>query len=114
MATNSIDSTIRIFDSFYDLDLVVNADQYEIVLSFFNNYTENDRVAKSFTQTIFRIANELQVNVLDLLQTFEGSDSLKVSLTMAYYLNSLSNKTIMYGVNNLIIPNETVQRNVVQ
>jgi hypothetical protein len=114
VATNSIDSTIRIFDSFYDLDLVVNADQYEIVLSFFNNYTENDRVAKSFTQTIFRIANELQVNVLDLLQTFEGSDSLKVSLTMAYYLNSLSNKTIMYGVNNLIIPNETVQRNVVQ
>lgn len=108
------DLTVKIFDAFYDLNLVVNADQYEVVWSYFKQYTSSDVVAKSFTQTLFRIANETQINVLDLLQTFEGSDSMKVTLTMAYYLNSVSNKTVMFGVNNLIVPNNTVQRNIVQ
>lgn len=110
----STDITVRVFDQFYDLDLVVNADQYEIVYSFFKNYTSSIATAKSFTQTLFRIANETQVNVLDLLKTFEGSDKLKITLTMAYYLNNISNQTILFGVNNVVVPNETVQRNIIQ
>jgi hypothetical protein len=109
-----LDPTVRIFDKFYDLDLVVGADQYEIVLSFFRGYTTNEAVAKSFTQTLFRVANETQLDVMDLLQSFDGSDKLKITLTMAYYLNSISNKTVMFGVNNLVRPVEAVQRNVVQ
>lgn len=108
------DTTVRIFDEFYNLDLAVDANQYEIVYSFFKGYTSNIATARSFTQTLFRIANETQINVLDLLQTFEKSDRLKVSLTMAYYLNSVSNQTVLFGVNNVIVPNETVQRNIVQ
>jgi len=108
------DTTVRIFDAFYDLDLQVGADQYEVVWSFFKAYTSNDVVAKSYTQTLFRVASETNINVLDLLQSFEGSDSMKITLTMAYYLNSVSNKTVMFGVNNLIIPNNAVQRNIVQ
>ena len=108
------DQTVRIFDQFYDLDLVVNADQYEIVLSFFRDYTSNEAIAKSFAQTLFRIANQTQENVLDLLQTFQGGDYIKVSLTMAYYLNSLSNRTVLFGYTNVIQPVESVQRNIVQ
>lgn len=108
------DITVRIYDQFYNLDLAVNADEYEVVLSFFKQYCSTLKTAESFTQTLFRISNELQENVLDLLNTFEGSDSLKVSLTMAYYLNNNSNKTVMFGVNNVLKPVESVQRNVVQ
>lgn len=115
MAQNpSIDYTVRIFDQFYNLDLAVNADTYEVVRSFFTGYTSSERVAKSFTDTLFRISNITQVPVLDLLQTFEGNDRLKVSLTMAYYLNSVSNKTVLYGVNQVKAPNQTVARNIVQ
>ena len=109
-----LDATVRIFDQFYNLDLVVNADQYEIVRSFFTQYTSNEAVARSFSQTLFRIANETQINVLDLLQSFEGGDNMKITLTMAYYLNSISNKTVMFGVNTLVRPVESAQRNVVQ
>jgi hypothetical protein len=108
------DITVRIYDQFYNLDLAVNADEYEVVLSFFKQYCSTLKTAESFTQTLFRISNELQENVLDLLNTFEGSDSLKVSLTMAYYLNNNSNKTVMFGVNSVLKPVESVQRNVVQ
>lgn len=110
----ALDTTVRVFDQFYDLDLVVNADQYEIVYSFFKNYTANISTAKSFTQTLFRIANETQINVLDLLKTFQGSDKMKITLTMAYYLNNISNQTVLFGVNNVVVPNETVQRNIIQ
>ena len=110
----AVDTTVKIFDQFYNLDLVVNADQYEIVYSFFKGYTSSIATAQSFTTTLFLIANQTQSNVLELLQKFEGSDKLKVSLTMAYYLNSVSNKTVMFGVNNVLVPNNTVQRNILQ
>jgi hypothetical protein len=110
----AVDTTVKIFDQFYNLNLVVNADQYEIVYSFFKEYTSSIATAQSFTTTLFLIANQTQSNVLELLQTFEGSDKLKVSLTMAYYLNSVSNKTVMFGVNNVLVPNNTVQRNILQ
>jgi hypothetical protein len=110
----AVDTTVKIFDQFYNLNLVVNSDQYEIVYSFFKGYTSSIVTAQSFTTTLFLIANQTQSNVLELLQTFEGSDKLKVSLTMAYYLNSVSNKTVMFGVNNVLVPNNTVQRNILQ
>ena len=110
----TVDTTVKIFDQFYNLNLVVNADQYEIVYSFFKEYTSSIATAQSFTTTLFLIANQTQSNVLELLQTFDGSDKLKVSLTMAYYLNSVSNKTVMFGVNNILVPNNTVQRNILQ
>lgn len=110
----ALDTTVRIFDQFYDLDLVVNGDQYEVVYSFFKNYTPSIATAKSFTQTLFRIANETQINVLDLLQTFQGSDKLKITLTMAYYLNTIGNSTVLFGVNNVVSPNNLVQRNIIQ
>lgn len=109
----AIDTTVRIFDQFYNLDLVVNADQYELVLSFFRQYS-NEATARAFAQTLFRIANDLQEDVLDLLATFEGADALQVNLTMAYYLNSSSNRTVMFGVSNVLTPVNAVQRNVVQ
>jgi hypothetical protein len=110
----AVDTTVKIFDQFYNLDLVVNADQYEIVYSFFKGYTSSIATAQSFTTTLFLIANQTQSNLLEILQTFECSDKLKVSLTMAYYLNSVSNKTVMFGVNNVLVPNNTVQRNILQ
>lgn len=108
------DTTVRIFNEFYNLDLVVDAYNYEIVYSFFKSYTADEQMARSFAENLFRIANLTQVPVQDLLQTFQGNDALNVSLTMAYYLNSISNRTVMFGVNNLNPPNQYAQRNVVQ
>ena len=108
------DYTVKIFDQFYDLDLVVDASEYEVVQSFFDGYTTDKNVSKSFSETLFRISNLTQIPVLDLLQSFQGSDAMKVNLTMAYYLNSVSNKTTMFGVMNVMAPNNVVSRNIVQ
>jgi len=108
------DSTIRIFNEFYNVKLTVSANEYEIVNSFFRNYTSDEKVAISYTETLFRISNETDIDVLTLLDSFQSSDSMKITLTMAYYLNSLSDKTVLYGINNVIMPNQVVQRNIIQ
>ena len=108
----SLDYTVRIFDQFYNLDLVVNASEYEIVNSYFKNYSSEEQVSKSFTDTLFRISNLTQIPVLELLQTFQSGDNPSISRTMAYYLNSVSNKNVLYGVSNVITPNQAVLRNV--
>ena len=108
------DQTVRIFNEFYNLELRVSANEYEIVQSFFRGYTDSVDVANNFTETLFRISNETGIEVLTLLDTFQSEDSMKVSLTMAYYLNSFSDKTVLYGVSNLLMPNARVQRNIVQ
>ncbi len=110
----SVDQTIRIFNEFYDLKLVVSANEYEIVRAFFMNYTTSDAVAKSYTETLFRISNQTDIPVLTLLDSFQAEDSMKVTLTMAYYLNSFSDKTVMFGINNIITANQQVERNILQ
>lgn len=110
----AMDQTVRIFNEFYNLRLVVSANEYEIVNSFFRGYTTSDSVAKNFTEILFRIANQTGIDVLELLDSFDATDSMKTTVMMAYYLNSFSDKTVLYGVNNLIIANQAVERNIVQ
>lgn len=108
------DQTVQIFDNFYSGKFSVNANEYEIVRSFFAGYTTNSKIASSYTETLFRISNDSGIDVLTLLDTFQGSDAMKVTLTLAYYLNSASDKTVLYGISSIISPMTTVQRNIIQ
>lgn len=108
------DYTVRIFDQFYALDLVVNAADYEVVYSYFLDYSNNPTTAKYFTEALFRISNVTQVNIMELLKTFQTSSNPDVSRIMAYYLNSVSPKNVLYGVNQVSTPNFVVARNVVE
>lgn len=92
-----------------------SANDYDVVVSFFKKYTNNTYSAQSSASTLYAIAKQSGTSVLDLLQTFQGLDSMKVSLTMAYYLNSLNpTKVVMYGINSILTPSNTIQRNIIQ
>jgi len=108
------DSTLRLFNQFYDLDLVVNANEYEVVLSYFKSKTTQEKTAQSYTENLFRISNQTDIDVLTLLDSFQKSDDMTITAVMAYFLNSFSDKTVMFGVNNVIVPNNGVARNIVQ
>lgn len=109
------DLTVRIFDNFYNLDLAVNANDYDIVYSFFKENCKDDSVAKSFTETLFRVSNTVNVPVMELLQNIEGKSKMDIQLTLAYYLNTISpTKTVLYGINSVVVPNNNTQRNILQ
>lgn len=110
-----VDPTIKIFDSFYAVQLRVPSDQYDIVRSFFLGVSESQRIANNFTAVLFRVAQETQIDALDLLQQLQGAgDKLRMNQILAYYLNSLKSKTSLYGIGTIPKPNQPVSRNIVQ
>lgn len=110
----SLDKTVRIFDSFYSLDLMVGAAQYDIVYGYFSNVCKTKNIADNFTTTLFRISTQTGVDVLSLLEQIKGSpNNVEMNKIMCYYLNSLKSKTSLYGVSIIPRPVLPVARNIV-
>lgn len=110
----SLDQTIRIFDSFYAINLTVNGDQYDIVHAYFLSVCESKNIADNFTAVLFRIAQETQISALDLLDQIKGTTKMEMNQTLAYYLNSFKSKTSLYGIAIIPKSNQPVSRNIVQ
>ena len=114
---NNLDQTIKIFDSFYSYNAVVNADEYDIVHSFFVGVCDTVAIADNFTAALFRISQETGIPVaqlMDYLTGKSGNPALHMSTTICYFLNSLKSKTALYGVSQLPLPNQPVARNILQ
>ena len=113
---NSLEQTIRVFDSFYSVDLQVGATQYDIVHGYFKSVCETRLIADNFTVTLFRIAQQTGIDVLILLDELKGkgTSTLQMNKIMSYYLNGLKSKTSLYGVSVIPRPNVPTARNIVQ
>lgn len=110
----SIDNTVKIFDNFYNVNMVVPTNQYDIVRSFFKGVCTDARTAENFTAFLFRIAQEAGLDALSMLEIIKGvNNSIELNQTMAYYLNSFKSKTSLYGVAVVPKPVQPVARNVV-
>jgi hypothetical protein len=110
----STDQTVRIFDSFYSFDTIVNAGEYDIVHSYFISICDTVKIADNFTAALFKIAQETQIYILDLLGQIKGKSTMELNQIMAYYLNSFKSKTTLYGVSIAPRPNQPVARNIIQ
>jgi len=109
-----IDETIRIFDTFYDVQVNVNAADFDIVNSYFVSVSETKEIADRFTSFFFRISQEANVSVRELLDSIRGQeDNLQMNKVISYYLNAFKSRTSLYGITNILKPNLSVQRNVV-
>ena len=106
-------SSTRIVDSFYKFDIVVNANEFDLVNSYFNSVCANSNIAKTFTAYLFRISNMTNLPVQYLLDEIKGKSKLEVNTVIAYYLNSFKSKTVLYGVSSVPSPNVPVARNIV-
>lgn len=109
------DRTIIIFDNFYNTKLDINANEYDIVFSFFKSTSNNDTIAGNFTASLFRISQEAGIPVLDLLEQLKGlPNKLEMNKVICYFLNSFKSNTALYGVGVVPRPNQLAARNVVQ
>jgi hypothetical protein len=110
---SQLDSSTRLFDSFYNFELVIDANRYEIVYSTLYDITKSKSVASNFTTILFRIAETTGDDVLALLDTLRNKSFDEMNYQMALYLNSIKSKTTLYGINDQPVPNEYVQRNII-
>lgn len=110
----SLDNTIKIYDSFYSVNMIVGADQFDIVYGYFTGICDTKNIAANFTAFLFRIAQETDIDVLELLTQIQGADNkLQMNKILAYYLNSFKSRTSLYGVASSPQPNLPVARNIV-
>ena len=109
----SLDQTVRIFDSFYSFNLVVPGNQYDIVHSYFVGVCATKNIADNFTAVLFRIAQDTDISVLDLLDQIKGKTKMQMNQIIAYYLNSFKSKTSLYGIAIVPKSNQPVSRNIV-
>lgn len=109
-----IDQTVQIFDRFYEYSANVPAMEYDVVLSFFRSVFTTTLAAENMTTALFRIAEESNTPVLTLLQSMEGQNSVQLTISMAYYLNSVRSPATLLGVLQPTTPNYYTARNVRQ
>ena len=111
---NTIDKTVKLFDEFYAFNLVINGNDYDVVRSYFISVCDTVQIAENFTVYLFRIAQETQISVMDLLDYIKGKSVLEVNTFLGYYLNTFKSKTSLYGFGAIPQPNQTVARNILQ
>ena len=110
-----LDQTVRIFDQFYNYDENVPAAEYDAVYSFFRSIYGTSEAAGNFTVSLFRISQQSNIPVMDLLQQMQGVNSqAELNLTLAYYLNAIRSPATLLGINAVTTPNYYVARNVRQ
>ena len=108
----AVDITVRVFDDFYNFAIEVDANTWDIVNSYMLSVFRTAEAAENFSTTLFRIADETQVPVLDILAQLQGMDTIDLTATLAYYLNGLRSPATLLGVNEPVTPNAYVARNV--
>jgi len=108
----AIDITVRVFDDFYNFAVEVDANTYDIVNAYMLSVFRTADAAENFTTTLFRIAQQTRVPVLDILAEIQGMDTIQLTATLAYYLNGLRSGTTLLGINEPVTPNFYTARNV--
>jgi len=117
------DQTVQIFDNFYNVELNVPADKWDVVYSMFLGAAATEsrqsesakKTAAQFATVLFRLAQETDTDIMVFVDYMRGRNSTKLQLNaeMAFYLNLLRTKTALYGVSTAPAPNQSVQRNVI-
>jgi hypothetical protein len=110
----NLDRTVRVFDSFYEYDVNVPVNEYDVVYSYFRSQMSTDTTAGNFTVSLFRVAEETNTPALTLLDAFRGNNGVSLDVNLAYYLNSIRNRAALLGVGVPIQSNFYAARLVVQ
>ena len=111
-ANPNVDGTVKIFDEFYAYSASVTQSEYDAVYSYFRSVFGTAEAAGNFTVSVFRISESSGIPVMTLLQEFQGQSAPELTLTLAYYLNSIRSNSTLLGLNAATTPNFYVARNV--
>jgi hypothetical protein len=108
----SASSSVQLFTQFYGTDLIVNADEYDLVIGYMRSVCSTDLIAQNLTTAIFKIANETGISIQALLDEIQGQKKLQLSATLSYFLNMIRSSSSYLAVGEPITPQIYAARNV--
>ena len=106
------DTTTAIYDRFYEYAATVSSSEWDAINSYFLSVFASADAAANFATTLFRIAKQTGVPVMDLFQQLQGKSGLELTVVLAYYLNSVRSPCTLLGVSTPVIPNYYAAHNV--
>lgn len=106
------DPTVRAFDDFYQRELVIDQNQYDVVYSFFKKIFASEEQAGNFTLSVFQINEDSGIPVDTLLQELSTQNQIQITATLAYYLNNQRSNTTLLGITTIPTPNQYTARNI--
>ena len=105
-------TTTKIYDQFYNVNTVVDTNEYDYVYAFFKSVMLDETVAKEFTAQVFMMTKDTGVSALEYVESVRGQNAQTLTLTMAYYLNQTRSNSTLLGVGAVVTPNYYAARNV--
>tara|TARA_R110001592_G_scaffold26126_2_gene98262 strand:- start:86 stop:457 length:372 start_codon:yes stop_codon:yes gene_type:complete len=98
------------FTNYFTNQISMTDNEYEATKSFFVARTKNNDAAAALTAAVIEAANELNVNIVDIIEEFKTAGDLKSSIPT--FLNLSRRTTSLLGYEQNIKPNENVARQV--
>jgi len=106
------DPTVRAFDEFFQRELVIDQNQYDVVYSFFSSIFASQDQAQNFTLSVFQISEDNGESVEDILNQLRNQNTIQITATLAYYLNNQRSNTTLLGITSISTPNQYTARNI--
>tara|TARA_B110000503_G_C7158377_1_gene418439 strand:+ start:2795 stop:3163 length:369 start_codon:yes stop_codon:yes gene_type:complete len=109
---DSADKTRVIFDRFFEKEIAYPSNQVDAVIGFFVRRGFEEQAALSVGSVLLQQAKIDGVNVLELLDTLNGLDSVKLSNLIVSILNANRSAISKLGLRNQSTTNPTEARNI--
>tara|TARA_B100001057_G_scaffold411155_1_gene426616 strand:+ start:8391 stop:8759 length:369 start_codon:yes stop_codon:yes gene_type:complete len=97
------------FTNYFTNQISMTDNEFEAAKSFFIARTKNPDAAAALTAAVIEAANELNINIIDIIKEFDGSN-LKSSIPT--FLNLSRRTSSLLGYEQNIKPNENIARQV--
>jgi fructose-1,6-bisphosphatase len=98
------------FVNYYNSQIKMTDNEYELVKSFFVQRTDNVEAAAALTAAVIQAANELDVFVSDVIDSFQNSTNLKEAIPT--FLNLSRRGSSLLGYEAGLQPTENIVRQV--
>jgi len=110
-AADNFDQRVQdYFTNYFTNQISMTDMEYEAAKSFFVARTANTDSAAALTAATIQAANELNVNILDIIQQFESVADLKSAVPT--FLNLSRRSSSLLGYEQNITPNENIARQI--
>lgn len=98
------------FVNYYNSQIKMTDNEYELVKSFFVQRTDNIEAAAALTAAVIQASNDLDVFVADVIESFQQSYDLKSAVPTFLNLSRRGNSLLGYEVG--LQPTENIKRQV--
>lgn len=98
------------FTNYFSNQISMTDNEYEAAKTFFVARTTNTDSAAALTAATIEAANELRVNILDIIKQFKDVPDLKSAVPT--FLNLSRRSSSLLGYEQNITPNENIDRQV--